>query len=75
MKTTIVAAVVALSLGVGSAFAQGVPAGYQPPVYASQSDHSDQAVSQFLGPKTVLGKALNYNSNGSQVPATPSSKG
>ena len=29
MKTMILAAVAALSLGVGAAYAQGVPAGYQ----------------------------------------------
>jgi hypothetical protein len=44
MKTTILAAVAALSLGVGSAFAQGAPAGYQPPAYGSQGfSHSGQA--------------------------------
>jgi hypothetical protein len=31
MKTMILAAVAALSLGVDSAYAQGVPAGYQEP--------------------------------------------
>jgi hypothetical protein len=38
MKTMILAAVAALSLGVGSAYAQGAPAGYQgAPHYGSQS--------------------------------------
>ena len=31
MKTMILAAVAAISLGVGAAYAQGVPAGYQGP--------------------------------------------
>jgi hypothetical protein len=38
MKTMILAAVAALSLSVGAAFAQGVPAGYQgAPHYGAQS--------------------------------------
>jgi hypothetical protein len=37
MKTMILAAVVALSLGVGAAYAQGVPAGYQGPHYGAQA--------------------------------------
>ena len=37
MKTMILAAVAALSLGVGAAYAQGVPAGYQGPHYGAQA--------------------------------------
>ena len=38
MKTMILAAVAALSLGIGAAYAQGVPAGYQgAPHYSPQS--------------------------------------
>jgi hypothetical protein len=37
MKTMILAAVAALSLGVGAAYAQGVPAGYQGPHYGTQA--------------------------------------
>jgi hypothetical protein len=37
MKTMIPAAVAALSLGVGAAYAQGVPAGYQGPHYGAHS--------------------------------------
>jgi hypothetical protein len=37
MKTMILAAVAALSLGVGAAYAQGVPAGYQEPHYGGGS--------------------------------------
>ncbi len=33
MKTMILAALAALSLGVGIAYAQSVPAGYRPPIY------------------------------------------
>jgi hypothetical protein len=57
MKTMILAAA-ALSLGVGAAYAQGVPAGYQEPHYgaAAFSDHPNEAQTQFHGPNTVLGK-------------------
>jgi hypothetical protein len=37
MKTMILAAVAALSLGVGAAYAQGEPAGYQGPHYGAQA--------------------------------------
>jgi hypothetical protein len=72
MKTMILAAA-ALSLGVGAAYAQGVPAGYQEPHYgpAAFSDHPNEAQTQFLGPNTVLGKMFRYNSNSGQVAATP----
>lgn len=44
MKTTILAAVAVLGLGVGSAFAQGVPPGYHEPHYGAQGfSNSDQA--------------------------------
>jgi hypothetical protein len=78
MKTIILAAFAALSLGVGSAYAAGAraPAGWEPPVYGAQafSDHSDQAQSQFLGPNTVLGKMFRYNSESHQV-AGPTTSG
>ena len=75
MKTMILAAVAALSLGVGAAYAQGVPAGYQEPHYgaAAFSDHQNEAQTQFLGPNTVLGKMLKYNSNSDRVVATATS--
>jgi hypothetical protein len=78
MKTMILAAVAALSLGVGSAYAAGgagVPAGYQEPHYgaAAFSDHPNEAQTQFLGPNTVLGKRFGYNSNSGQVAATATS--
>ena len=74
------AAVAALSLGVGSAYAAGgsAPAGYQEPHYgaAAFSDHSTQAQVQFLGPNTVLGKMFNYSSNSDRVAvAATSAKG
>jgi hypothetical protein len=37
MKTMILATIAALSLGIGSAYAQGVPAGYQGPHYGAQA--------------------------------------
>jgi hypothetical protein len=76
MKTMILAAVAALSLGVGSAYAAGGPVGYQAPVYGSQAftDHSNEVATQFLGPNTVLGKAF-HHSNSNQVAATASPKG
>jgi hypothetical protein len=75
MKTMILAAVAAMSLGVGAAYAQA-GAGYQPPVYGSQAftDHSKEVATQFLGPDTVLGKIFN-RSNSNQVATTPSPKG
>ncbi len=37
MKTMIIAAIVALGLSVGAAYAQGVPAGHQGPQYGAQA--------------------------------------
>ena len=63
MKTMILAAVAALSLSVGSAYAQGVPAGYQEPHYGAAAFSN-----------TVLGKMFRYNSNSDhQVAATATS--
>jgi hypothetical protein len=76
MKTMILAAVAALSLGVGSAYAAGgPPAGYQEPHYgaAAFSDPPNEAQTQFLGSNTVLGKMFRYNSNSEQVGATATS--
>jgi hypothetical protein len=40
VKAMILAAIAALSLGVGAAYAQSAPAGFQPPVYGpSASGH------------------------------------
>jgi hypothetical protein len=75
MKTMILAAFAALSLGVGSAYAAGGPPRFEPTVYGSQAftDHSHDVATQFLGPNTVLGKIFHSNSN--QVAAAPSTKG
>jgi hypothetical protein len=78
MKTMFLAAVAALSFGVGAAYAQGVPAGFQEPHYgaAAFSNHPDQAQTQFLGPNTVLGKMFRYNSDSNQMAtAATSAKG
>jgi hypothetical protein len=79
VKTMILAAVAALSLGVGSAYAQGVPAGYQEPHYgaAAFTNHTNEAQTQFLGPNPVLGKMFKYNSesNHQVAVAATSSKG
>ena len=84
MKTVIFAAVAALSLGVGSAYAaggaggNGGPAGYEEPHHgaAAFSDHAAHAQVQFLGPNTVLGKMFGYNSESNRVAAaTTSAKG
>jgi hypothetical protein len=72
MKTMILAAFAALSLGVGSAYAAGgPPAGWQEPHYgaAAFSDRSNQAQTQFLGPNTVLGKMFRNNSESNGVAA------
>jgi hypothetical protein len=88
MKTMILAAFAALSLGVGSAYPQGAPAGfadgtdYQGPgagAYGAQAfaDHRNEASVQFLGPNTVLGKMFRYNaeSNHQVAGAATSAKG
>jgi hypothetical protein len=81
MKSMILAAFAALTLGVGSAYAaggNGGPAGFQEPHYgaAAFSDHQTEAQTQFLGPDTVLGKMFRYNSNSDRVAAaTTSAKG
>jgi hypothetical protein len=79
MKTMFLAAVAALSLGVGSAYAQGVPAGYQEPHYgaAAFTNHTNEAQTQFLGPNTVLGKMFRYHSesNHQVAVAATSAKG
>ena len=89
MKTMILVAVAALSLGVGSAYAQGAPAGfadgtnYQEPgvgtAYGAQAfaDHRNEASVQFLGPNTVLGRMFRYNSesNHQAAVAATSAKG
>jgi hypothetical protein len=77
MKTMILAAVAALSLGVGAAYAAGGPVGfadgsdYQGPASGAQ-DHRNEASVQFLGPNTVLGKMF-HHSNSNQAAATPAS--
>jgi hypothetical protein len=65
MKNMILAAV-ALSLGVGAAFAQGGPVGYQAPIYGSRAftDHSNEVATQLFN-----------RSNSNQVAATSSTKG
>ncbi len=85
MKTIILAAAAVLSLGVGSAYAQGAPAGFADgtdyqgpgagPAYGAQAfaDHRNEASVQFLGSNTVLGKMLKYNSNSDRVVATATS--
>jgi hypothetical protein len=72
MKAMIVAAAAALSLTVGAAYAQGVPAGgdFQAPVYGSQafSDHRNEPVVHFLGQGTVFAKIFGH-SNSDQAAA------
>jgi hypothetical protein len=75
MKTMILAAAAALSLGVGSAYAAGGPVGfadgrdYQGPTI----NHTSEAQTQFLGPNTVLGKMFRYNSESTHVAAATTS--
>ena len=51
MKTMILAAVAAMSLGVGAAYAAGGPVGWEPQSYGTQatSNHQNEPVVQFLG--------------------------
>ena len=73
MKTMILAAAAALSLGAGAAYAQGVPAGgdFHAPVYGSQafSDHPEENHTVFLGKGTVFGRIFGHSEN-SQVAAS-----
>ena len=77
MKTMILAAVAALGVGVGAAYAQGVPARLSEPAYGSQafSDHRNEASVQFLGKGTVLGKMFNHSSSDNAGAATSTTTG
>jgi hypothetical protein len=77
MKTMILAAAAAMTLGVGAAYAQGAPAGYHEPAYGSQafSDHRNEASNQFLGKDTVLGKMFRSPSNGDVATGATPAKG
>ena len=78
MKTMILAAVAALSLGVGSAYAAGGgagPAGWEEPHYGAQAftGYPKESQTQFLGPNTVLGKMFHYSDSNHQVAAAATS--
>lgn len=77
MKTMILAAFAALSLSVGAAYAQGVPAGFQEPHYGAQAftGYPKESQTQFLGPNTVLGKLFHYSSSNQVTAAATSTKG
>lgn len=80
MKTMILSAIAALSLGVGAAYASGGPVGfaqggsYHEPAYGAQAfaDHNKDAKVHFLGPNTVLGKMFNHASDSGRVATTSS---
>jgi hypothetical protein len=78
MKTMIIAAVAALSLGTGAAFAAGGPVGFDAaPAYGSQafSDHSKDAQVEFLGRGTVLGKMFHSSTdNNNQATVSTATK-
>jgi hypothetical protein len=82
MKTTILAAVAAMSLTAGAAYAQGVPAGsFQDRQYAAQTpftNHTAEKGTHFLGSDTVLGKMFKYDSDSDHhvaAAATPAKGG
>ena len=82
MKTTILAAVAAVSLVAGAAYAQGVPAGSsQDRHYAAQTpftNHTAEKGTHFLGADTVLGKMFKYESDSDHqvaAAATPAKGG
>ena len=56
MKTMILATVATLSLGVGAAFAQGLPAGFHQPAYGSQAS-SVAPLSVDVGAAYAVGNA------------------
>ena len=65
MKKTLIAAFTMLSVGVGSAFAQGVPVGSTPPVYGTYAftDHHNDPQVHFLGQGTVFGRLFGHSDN------------
>ena len=77
MKKILIAAVTALSLGGGAAFAQGVPTGTATPVYGSQgfTDHSHDPEVHFLGAGTAVGRMLGHTDDDHAVAATTTSRG
>jgi hypothetical protein len=79
MKTMILVAVAAMSLSVGAAYAQGVPAGsFQERVYPAQTpftNHTAEVQTQFLGPNTVLGKMFHHSDSGQVAAGATSAKG
>lgn len=69
MKKTLIAAFTVLSLGTGSAFAQGLPAGSTPPVYGTYAftDHRNDPQVHFLGQGTVFGRLFGHSDNSQAV--------
>ncbi len=65
VKAMSLTAFAVLSLNVGTAFAQGLPAGTVPPVYGAQafSDHT-RPVLHFLGDGTVFAKLFGHSRGG-----------
>ncbi len=79
MKTMILATFAALSVSVGAAYAQGVPAGgdFQPPAYGQQafSDHRNDPVVHFLGKDTVVGKIFGHSTSDRAAAVRTTAKG
>jgi hypothetical protein len=65
MKKTLIAAFTVLSLGTGSAFAQGLPPGVAAPSYGTYAftDHSNEPQVHFLGQGTVFGRLFGHSDN------------
>ena len=65
MKKSLLAVFSVLGLGVGSAFAQGLPAGARPPSYGTYAftDHRNDPQVHFLGQGTVFGRLFGHSNN------------
>jgi hypothetical protein len=65
MKKTLLAVFTVLSLGTGSAFAQGLPAGSTPPVYGKYAftNHVNDPQVHLLGQGTVFGRLFGHSNN------------
>jgi hypothetical protein len=74
MKKIFLAGLTVLSLGAGSAFAQGMPAGLYPYSYteAGSPAHRNDPQVHFLGQGTVIGKIFGH-SNSDQANRTETS--
>jgi hypothetical protein len=77
MKKSLLAVFSVLGLGVGSAFAQGLPAGARPPSYGTYAftDHRNDPQVHFLGQGTVFAKIFGHSDSDQTVASRTAAKG